>query len=125
MKTRIRITRPEWTGRHYVLDQVNPDGSQLWIRPNFWERPPVGPALRGRHSAAAGRGHRRSHTSEAKADRVRLACLAWELRRQGHTIRTIAAQLGVGKTTVGKWLVGIERGGIEYAPARIIANPRR
>jgi hypothetical protein len=123
MKHRIRVTRPEWLGRHYALDHIEDDGSTLWIRPPFWLRPPIGPALHGRHSSASGRGHRRTHTAEAKAARVALACRAWELRCAGLTIRAIAAQLGVGKTTAGKWLVGVEAGGVEFAPSRIIGRP--
>jgi hypothetical protein len=70
-------------------------------------RPPLGPPLAGKRATCGGRGNRRCQTDEAKAARVALAWRAYNLRVGGGlSIRDIAETLGVGKTTVGKWLYG-------------------
>ena len=70
------------------------------VRPDFWDRPPIGPPLAGRRATASGRGHRRINRGDVQARRRRLAYQAYVMRAEGgFTIREIAARLGVGKTT--------------------------
>jgi hypothetical protein len=102
----------EWLRKTGKVTRVYLNGDRcqppaVIVRSDFWRRPPFGPPLAGRRATAGGRGHRRSQTDQAKAERRRLAYQAYALRRAGHSIRDIATALGVGKTTVGKWLYGV------------------
>ena len=76
-------------------------------RRDFWNRPPLGPPLAGRRATSGGRGHRVSQSDHAKARRRALAWEAYQMRLEGYSIRAIAEALGVGKTTVGRWLYGV------------------
>lgn len=103
----------EWalkTGRivsEYATGEKYPAPAVL-VRPDFWRRPPIGPPLAGRAATAGGRGHRRVASGEEQGRRRRLAMEAFRLRTEGGwTIRQIANHLGVGKTTVGRWLYGV------------------
>jgi hypothetical protein len=101
-----------------------PDGRELWERPDFFDRPPIGPALLGRRSAASGRGHRKTHTATARAARFALCWKAYTMRQRGMTIRDIADSLGVGRTTIGRWLRGVLAGGAVCAPQQLVTSPR-
>ena len=71
-------------------------------------RPPFGPPLLGKRSTAGGRGNRKSASLEARTNRQLLALEALRLRNTtAMTITQIAQEIGVGRTTVGKWLCGI------------------
>lgn len=117
------VTSIDWLKRTHRVLEVWADGERypapaLLERPDFWNRPPMGPAL---SSAATrgGRGNRRSQSAEAKARRRALCLQAYELRRQGLSQRAIAARLGISKGLVSRWLYGVEPGGVTYAPTRV------
>jgi hypothetical protein len=101
-----------------------PDGRELWERPDFFGRPPIGPALLGRRSSSAGRGHRETHTSAARAARFALCWRAFELRRSGATIRAVAGALGISRSLAGRWLRGVLPGGAVCARQQLVTLPR-
>lgn len=119
----VDVTSIDWLKRTHRVLEVHATGDRyeppaLLERPDVWHRPPLGPALSSA-STRSGRGSRASQTVQAKAERRALCSRALELRRQGMSVRAIAARLGVGKTTVGKWLYGVEPGGLVCAPTRV------
>ena len=68
------------------------------------------PPDKGSRSTQGGRGHRKSQSKAAKEARRQAAWKAWDMRvLDGRSIRDIAVELGVAKTTVGEWLKGVPR----------------
>src|SRR6476659_6918971 len=107
---RVRLKRWKWP-------------NQYPYEPRYWSTDELSKAHRwfindsglffprlGSRSTAGGRSHLPQLSLEAKKARRELAWRAYHLRVvEGREIRDIAEELGVSKSTVGRWLQGVPR----------------
>jgi hypothetical protein len=108
---RVRLKRRRLRGRKWP--------KQYPYNPAYWSTPELGDAwsaflarmyFPGSASTQGGRSHLPQLSREAKQRRRELAWRAYHLRVvEGREIRDIAEELGVSKSTVGRWLQGVPR----------------